>query len=260
MYKLRFSSVTRDLIPETGIIEKLKVGLHTWKKIMGGQAFSKLRGSLVTRPMQRFNIEPRTEKLLRQEKPIPAPKHQSDQELLETIREERPEIVEAAVKKDEILLDRLKDVYTTSNDPVDYDPDINRKVPEHPDRPYPGKGVRSAPGSGFSEASQLMTSTKKKNVLALDEIQSILDKFPSTVNNKSKIILDLSEKHGLPVELLLNLHEYYQVFHYQAKSQVEETLEHDPYAAQDSWQDADESKFTQKQVSSSPTTKSLPQI
>ena len=56
---------------------------------MGGQAFSKLRGSLITRPMQRFNIEARTEKLLKKEKPIVAPKHLSDQELVEKIREIR---------------------------------------------------------------------------------------------------------------------------------------------------------------------------
>ena len=65
---------------------------------MGGQTFSKLRGSLVTRPMQRFNIEARTEKLLKKEKPTLAPKHQSDQELLDKIREQRPEIAEAAIK------------------------------------------------------------------------------------------------------------------------------------------------------------------
>ena len=92
---------------------------------MGGQTFSKLRGSLITRPMQRFNIEARTEKLLKKEKPIAAPKHLSDQELVEKIREERPEIAEAALKKDDILLERLKDVYTTSNDPEDFDAEVN---------------------------------------------------------------------------------------------------------------------------------------
>ena len=162
---------------------------------MGGQAFSKLRGSLITRPMQRFNIEARTEKLLKKEKPIVAPKHLSDQELVEKIREERPEIAEAALKKDDILLERLKDVYTTSDDPENFDADINRKRPHNPDRPFPGKRVRSAPGSGFAEASQLMISTKQKNVLALDEIQAILGRFPPTVTNTSKIIQDLSEKH-----------------------------------------------------------------
>jgi len=224
---------------------------------MGGQTFSKLRGSLITRPMQRFNIEARTEKLLKKEKPIAAPKHLSDQELVEKIREERPEIAEAALKKDDILLERLKDVYTTSNDPEDFDADINRKRPHNPDRPFPGKGVRSAPGSGFAEASQLMASTKQKNVLALDEIQEILGRFPPTITNTSNIIQDLSEKHSVSAEKLINLHTYYQVFHYEPKSVVEETPEHDPYAAQDSWQDADESQVKQKQVSS-PSTKTLP--
>ena len=62
---------------------------------------------------------------------------------------------------------------------------------------------------------------------------------------------------SVSAEKLINLHTYYQVFHYEPKSVVEETPEHDPYAAQDSWQDADESQVKQKQVSS-PSTKTLP--
>merc|ERR1711874_620952 len=171
---------------------------------------------------------------------------------------ERPEIAKAAIKKDDVLLGRLRDVYTTSSDPEDFDPDINRKVPRNPDRPFPGKGVRSAPGSGFAEASQLMTSTKQKK-LALDEIQSIIARFPQTVSIKSNIIQALSEKHSISAEQLLNLHTYYQVFHHEPKSEVEETEEeHDPYKPQSSWQSADESEVKQKQVSSS-STKTLPQ-
>ena len=73
---------------------------------------SRARGHFVTRPAQRFNIEARTEKLLSREKPVPAPQFQSDRELLAQIRANNPEIAEAAVKKDDELHNRLRDVST----------------------------------------------------------------------------------------------------------------------------------------------------
>ena len=52
------------------------------------------------------------------------------------------------------------------------------------------------------------------------------------------------------MEQLANLHKYYRVFQLKQKSlEEEEVEEHDPYAAQDSWQ-VDEPAKVQKQVSS----------
>ena len=163
---------------------------------MGGQALSKMRGSLITRPMQRFNIEARTDKILNKEKSVSSPKYPSDKELLEEIRQDRPEIVEAATKKDTEFLSKLQNIYVASSDPEDFDADINRKVPENPDRPFPGKFVRGSPTAGFVEAGQIMAETKYKK-LALDEIQLLLNKFPHKYSSKSSVILqDMSEKYG----------------------------------------------------------------
>ena len=71
---------------------------------------SKLRGQLITRPMQRYNIESRTEKVLSQEKPTPAPKYQTDLDLLEKIRTENPEILEETRTRNFLLDKRLKEV------------------------------------------------------------------------------------------------------------------------------------------------------
>ena len=162
---------------------------------MGGQTFSKLRGSLVTRPMQRFNIEARTDKILKKEKNL-SPKYPSDKELLESIRQDRPEVVDAATKKDTELLSKLQNIYVASSDPKDFDPDVNRKVPENPERPLPGKLVRGSPTAGFVEAGQIMAATKYKK-LGLDEIQLLLNQFPHTVSANSSVILrDMSEKYG----------------------------------------------------------------
>jgi len=214
---------------------------------MGGQALSKIRGSLITRPMQRFNIEARTDKILKKEKNL-SPKYPSDKELLESIRQDRPEVVDAATKKDTELLSKLQNIYVASSDPEDFDPDVNRKVPENPERPLPGKLVRGSPTAGFVEAGQIMAATKYKK-LGLDEIQLLLNQFPHTVSANSSVILrDMSEKYGLSVEQLANLHKYYRVFQLKQKSlEEEEVEEHDPYAAQDSWQ-VDEPARVQKQV------------
>lgn len=132
-----------------------------------------MRGALVTRPMQRFNIDSRTEKLLARDKPIQAPKFQSDRELLEEIRRDRPEIVEAAIKKDDKLLQRLNSVFVTSQDPDTYDPDINRTIPDNPNRPKPAHGQRGFIKPGFEEAAAIMGAAKPGK-LAIDDLQTML--------------------------------------------------------------------------------------
>jgi len=75
-----------------------------------GQTVSKLRGQMITRPLQRFNLEYRTEKLLNREKPIPAPKFDADVEALEKVRKENPDIRQEVQKRDAELEERLKQV------------------------------------------------------------------------------------------------------------------------------------------------------
>ena len=77
-----------------------------------GQLASKVRGAVLTRPLQRFNIESRTERLLERDAQVPraAPKFPSDEALLKKIRESNPEIAEAASKKDQLLHKRLEKV------------------------------------------------------------------------------------------------------------------------------------------------------
>ena len=76
-----------------------------------GKTLSKLRGQMITRPIQRFNIESRTEKILSQEKPTPAPKYQTDIDLLQKIRHENPEILEETRNRNSLLDQRLKQVW-----------------------------------------------------------------------------------------------------------------------------------------------------
>ena len=77
---------------------------------MGG-ALSKARGHFITRPVQRFNIEARTEKVLDKEKPMPAPKYKADIESRQMNLEQHWEKMDKDIKsKDENHSKRLKDV------------------------------------------------------------------------------------------------------------------------------------------------------
>ena len=64
-----------------------------------GQTISKARGSLITRTVQRFNIEARTDKYLEKDKPTSAPRFKSDTELIESIRQDRPDLGEYIIFK-----------------------------------------------------------------------------------------------------------------------------------------------------------------
>ena len=160
---------------------------------MGGQAISKLRGSFVTRPLQRFNIESRTEKLLEKEKPQRAPQFPSTVEMVENIRRERPDIIEAASKKDTDLLKKLEDVYVSSQDPQHFDHEINSKITYNPERPMPSKGIRSSPSYGFSEASQLKGSVNSGKT-TLDTAQLMMAEFSK--NPTADTLSSISSTHG----------------------------------------------------------------
>ena len=160
---------------------------------MGGQTISKLRGSLITRPIQRFNIESRTEKLLAKEVPQRAPQYPSAQEMIDTIKRERPDIIEAASKKDTDLLKKLEDVYVSSQDPQHFDRDINSKISHNPERPMPGKGVRSSRAFGFSEASQLKANVNHGKI-TIDTAQDIIGEFSKHPTRET--LTSLSSTHA----------------------------------------------------------------
>ena len=77
---------------------------------MGG-SISKLRGHFITRPAQRFNIETRTEKVLSQDMPVPAPKFKADIESRQSNLEENWKQMDKDIRsKDFTHSERLKDV------------------------------------------------------------------------------------------------------------------------------------------------------
>uniref|UniRef100_A0A1I8NQR7 Protein NDUFAF4 homolog n=1 Tax=Stomoxys calcitrans TaxID=35570 RepID=A0A1I8NQR7_STOCA len=72
--------------------------------------------SVVSRKINRFNVENRAHRVLERDKPTPAPKYESNLRDMERTVELDPNFVEKLNKKDEALDKRLKNVYVTSED------------------------------------------------------------------------------------------------------------------------------------------------
>jgi len=88
-----------------------------------GNSVSRVYGAVVKRPLQRYNVEHRAEKVINkiQDPDAPAmrsPMYQSDAALLDEIRKTNPGMAESAVRRDGSLHQRLKSVYVESTDPV----------------------------------------------------------------------------------------------------------------------------------------------
>ncbi|XP_061393395.1 protein NDUFAF4 homolog [Musca vetustissima] len=77
--------------------------------------------SIVSRQINRFNVENRAHRVLERDKPVPAPKYESNIRDMERTMELDPKFLERLNKKDEALDQRLKSVYVTSEDKfIDY--------------------------------------------------------------------------------------------------------------------------------------------
>ena len=77
-----------------------------------GSAASRLRGTLLTRPIQRYNAENRAQKVLERQTEVAAraPKFTSDERLLDELRRTNPELVREMHRRDDGLHQRLKEV------------------------------------------------------------------------------------------------------------------------------------------------------
>ena len=78
-----------------------------------GSIGSRIRGTVMTRPLQRWNVETRAEKVISKEKPVAAPMYPSDEEFLQNLRRTNPNLTELVHKKDPKLHERLKEVSHT---------------------------------------------------------------------------------------------------------------------------------------------------
>ena len=217
--------------------------------------------------------------------------------MVENIRRERPDIIEAASKKDKDLLKKLEDVYVSSQDPQHFNQDINSKMTYNPERPMPAKGVRSSPSYGFSEASQLKGNVTSAGKVTMDTAQLIMAEFSRSptadtlslissthgwVENqylvkplepgvqRSKLIISAFKNNAdqifyfrIPPEKLASTLEYFRIFHLSKATPTEaesETVEDNPLKAKSDWVSIEDSELSgkKKQTQLTSKDKSLP--
>jgi len=210
-----------------------------------GQKVSRVWGTLVTRPLQRYNVVHRAEKVIRKTEdpkgiPIRAPMFKQDADFLENMRATQPKVAEAAHKKDIDHHSRLRDVFVTSKDPNYADEYIEPveefvETKENPNRPFPLD--RKQHYADFVPA--LMRVDEKlpaRGKLTLNMAVDILGKRKAEGRAFSSKVI--SEEYKLNPEMALNLIQYYSVYSMHEPKESKFNQPHDPLEAGKDWVEA----------------------
>jgi len=201
---------------------------------MGGR-LSRVWGSVVTRPIQRYAVEERAEKVITKfadpaAQPVRAPMFPSDADLLDKLRTAQPQISEAAHKKDDHHHTRLKDVFVTSEDP-----ELEHEQVQNPDRPMPLDRKRHS--ENFIPAALRHKDgpiKPKRGKVVLSSAMDFLAKRKQLGSKYSE--KEISEEYKISPEVSLNIVKYFSVYsmHEPAPKDEFEVMK-DPLAAASDW-------------------------
>ena len=174
-----------------------------------GNAVSRVYGSLVKRPLQRYNVDTRAEKVITKTEDPAAPAKRApmfDADVL--AREEALRNSDGIHKVEKELLDRLKVVYVDSKDPHP-----NPKTEANPARPLPQDVVQHYPE--FVPAQlRVERLGQARNIppgkVTLDQSVNILTKFKESKGNFGAA--DISQEYKLNKEVAGNIVRYFEIF------------------------------------------------
>jgi len=221
---------------------------------MGNQV-SRVYGFLVRRPLQRYNVENRAEKMINKFEdpnavPYRAPMFKSDAQLLEELKKESPEIFSETVKKDDVLLQRLKSVYVDSTDP-----EIDQRLKETKDRPLP-KDVRQH-YVDFVPAQMRLERTGTTRVVPRGKVTLNQAVEMLTRNSQSSGKFgpqEISDEYRISSSTALNIIQHFEVFNMmETNSREDESVKPDPLSAGPDWESvklntSDAYKFEQEHM------------
>jgi len=202
---------------------------------MGNQV-TRVYGYLVKRPLQRFNVDNRAEKMIDKfedpvAKPHRAPMYKSDADLLEEVRRENPQLLDTAMKKDEELYDRLKSVYVSSTDPA---PDP--RAAEKENRPLP-RDVRQHYQDFVPAQMRVERDGYLRNIprgkISLDQAVELLSKHSET--HGSFGAEEISDKYRINKDVADNIVHHFKIFSMMETETREETDKPDPLQAGPDW-------------------------
>jgi len=208
-----------------------------------GSGFSRVIGTVWKRPLQRYNVEARAERELDRGKETAkrAPRFLSDEQLLSQLRENQPEQLKEVTKtKDSGLHSMLKQVYVTSTDPDDFNPDTLRQ-PENPERPLPQRLTPKERRQAFVHPYADDCVKPRAGRVTLNVAQDIIIKFKEDpVANDANTLADA---HQLDPELLKNALRHFRIFNtHKNKDSNAQARRLDPLVAQPDWEEAPPAK------------------
>jgi len=204
---------------------------------MGNKA-SRVYGTLIKRPLQRYNVEYRAEKVVKKiEDPsaaaMRAPMYQSDAELLEEIRRQNPTMAEQAVRKDDDLHHRLKSVYVESTDPV-----VEEVPQSDPSKPLPRDTSQYSydfvPAQLRLDTTDRKARTLPRGKVTLEQTVDILTQYKMSEENFDH--LAIADQYRLNPEKVKQAVKYFTIFNMmETKTREAETTTPDPLVAGKDW-------------------------
>jgi len=184
-----------------------------------GQKVSRVWGTLVRRPLQRYNVEDRAHKVIRKIEdpnaaPTRAPLFKADSAFLDNLKSTRPELAEAAHKKDFDHHSRLREVFVTSKDPNINGENLEPvaefvEIKQDPSRPFPLD--RKQHFADFVPAAlRVDEQLPNRGKLTLNMAVGILAKRKAEGREYSSKAI--AWEYKLNPDLAVNLVNYYSVF------------------------------------------------
>ncbi|RWS22540.1 hypothetical protein B4U80_08220, partial [Leptotrombidium deliense] len=161
------------------------------------KAVNRLYGHFIKRPMQAFNVERRTEKLLDSQVKRVAPRHPHTQEKFDSIAKANPDIKKELEEKREDLLTRLKTIKITSDEKSEEETDKS-KLPKQ----------RSPP-------EELIYGIKEPENIPVGKLslRQIIDILSVSHNNPAEFTIENASKHyKVDEEKLKSMLSYFHIF------------------------------------------------
>jgi len=213
-----------------------------------GQKVSRVYGSLVKRPLQRYNVEHRAEKVLTRiedptASPIRSPMFETDRQLLDELRKTNPELLKSTVSKDEGLTSRLRDVYVTSEDPTVRPPSDNPPPRgQDPNRPLPLDRTRYPEKLDTETILVTKPNAVPRGKVTLEDAVSFISEHamkPETVTAST-----ISDKYRLNPDATAQALKYFGLFKSYVPPEKEYKKPYDALEAGKDWVDLQKEKMT----------------
>jgi len=164
---------------------------------------------------QNYNLENRAHKFLEKSKLPPAPKHESTERLSKQIGKD-PEVSKAIENKDDILNERLKNVYVTSKDP-DPKPELAAgERAKKSSRPLPQSRRSSPPQLGTGEETGVIPRGRLSIQQALDMIYQYSDRMDRG-DDKKDLQTHFSKEYSLEPKDTANVFQHFLSFNIRRK-------------------------------------------